>query len=141
MFKSGDLAKFTKTLKKEINQIELNVVMALEGSLKLVEETSQSYVPIKTRDLRDSFFSRVERSNRKIVAIAGYDENGALSEYAEIMHEGFWPSNYANKNVAGQAINYHTTFQPTPRSHFLLLGFIENKSKINKLVEPIKLNW
>lgn len=141
MFKSGDINKFIKTLTTETKRIEDNIITLVEESLKLVEQTSQGYVPIDSSDLTDSFFARVERQGKKVVGIAGYDESGRLKEYAEIMHEGFWPSNYKNANVAGQAINYYTTYQATPRSHFLLLGFVENRTEINKLLDPIKMNW
>lgn len=140
MFNSSSIDKFINQLNSKVEKVETNLIKALEQSLELVEQTSQSYVPIKTKDLKNSFFTNLVKHKNKIIAEAGYDENGSLSHYAIIMHEGFWPSDYWDGNQArlnGTAINYHTTYQPTPRSHFLLLGFKENETKINNLLKGV----
>lgn len=137
MFKKSDLNKFIKDLKGDVEKVQTTAISKLEESLKLVEATSQRYVPIDSYDLTNSFFTNIKVENNRIIAVAGYDENGRLAHYAKIMHEGFWPNDYPNKRIAGTAINYRTDFQPTPQSHFLLKGFKENETEIWRLLGEI----
>lgn len=141
MFVKSDLDAFIKTWLKRLEQIEQNAIEAVGKFLEAVEDTSQGYVPIKSRDLSNSFFSEIDLSKKnRIVGLAGYDKSGALAHYANIMHEGFWPTDYWPDSLSylnGTAINYHDTYQPTPRSHFLLLGFTENEDLLDKLLKGI----
>lgn len=125
MFKNLD--KFTQTLTKQIEQVFTNAVKGVEEALKLVEDTSQRYVPIKTKALHNSFYKEVDSGvllGKPIVGVAGYNKgaSGEIDTYAGIMHSGFWPS--------GAEINYRTTHQPTPQSHFLAKGFLQNRDAV-----------
>lgn len=147
MFKESDINNFIKQLTTSLEKVHENTIHAVEEYLKSVEAVSQSYVPIDSGDLRDSFFTDVEviTSNRrgKITGIAGYDKEGRLVDvngfnYAKMMHEGIWPSSYPNKKIAGTNIRYKVDHQPTPSSHFLERGFRETgETELARLLKGI----
>lgn len=138
--KSQDVTKFTKSLKTYVKTIEENIEEALWVCIRQIEGTSQDLVPIKTGALYDSFFGRIEFTGNTIKAVYGYDEDGSLSHYAKIMHEGYWPNDFWTGDQAylnGTAINYHDTYQPTPESEFLDKGFLRNRQKIEQILQRI----
>lgn len=140
MFNTSDVDAFINELEASVEQIETNAIKAVEEYLKLVEQTSQGYVPIDSGDLRDSFFVEIKIERGNIVGIAGYDKTGALEHYAKIMHAGVWPANFWPENLShlnSTEIDYKTDKQQTPRSHFLQRGFDENKPKLDKLLKGI----
>lgn len=124
MFKNLD--SFIGELENYLWTVHENAINAVEETLGLIEAKSQSYVPIKTGDLRDSFFTEVTVSKNRIIAVVGYDREGRI-DYARLMHSGFWPN--------GRAINYRTTFQKTPKDHFLKRGILENSANWERILK------
>jgi hypothetical protein len=146
MFNTSDIDSFVNELKAGVEQVHKNSIQAVEEYLKLIEQTSQSYVPIDSGALRDSFFVEVKVSKNRITGIAGYDKDNSLAHYAKIMHEGvwpdgFWPNDFNSSEgtirLNGEPISYKTGKQATPRSHFLDRGILENEPQWNTLLKGI----
>ena len=116
--------QFFDMLHASLDAARDHVVERVKDSMSIVENTSQSYVPIKTGATRDSWFADITIEKNTITGVFGYDKQGKLSHYVPLIHAGYWPD--------GTEINFRTDFQGTPRREFLKLGYLQNEPEIIK---------
>lgn len=140
MFKNLD--SWINRLRTQVERVIPNTIKSLERSLNLVEETSQGYTPLKTGQLRESFFTEIRMNPARLEGVAGYDKEGRMG-YIAIMHRGIWPNDFWGGNLShlnGTPIKYNLDTAPNAQPFFLAKGFLENQDEIYRILNSEAFN-